>query len=264
MTLCIAATCTHEGEELIILCSDLEVGSWAAKAEIGFKLKWACFNWPAMISGEMSRATELVNTFKDHLKDRVLDRHNVYDAMKEAGNIFRKKLADEIVERNLSVPYEYLKKNRGQFPAAKVLETYSQIGKIDSQAELIVAGFIGPRPHMFIVESDCTVTYRDNFACIGTGAYVAEPALYQRRQNHSLNLARTLYHTYEAKRLGQIAEGVGEHTVMVGIGPPGAAELGIKMFHLKDAHHDFLEESYGVYGLKSTAEFKWPEEQKFE
>ena len=60
--------------------------------------------------------------------------------MKTAGNMFREKLADEIVQRNLSVSYEHLKKNKSKFPQARVLETYNQIGHIDSEAELIVTG----------------------------------------------------------------------------------------------------------------------------
>src|ERR1700676_4597392 len=99
MTLCIAASCRHDSANMIVLCADMKVGTWAAKADIGFKLRWARVNWPAMISGEMSRATDLVKTFSSHLNGITLDSGNVFDAMKAAGNIFREKLADEIARR---------------------------------------------------------------------------------------------------------------------------------------------------------------------
>jgi hypothetical protein len=242
---------------MIVLCADMKVGTWAAKAEIGFKLRWGRANWPAMISGEMSRAIDLVKTFSAHLNSVELNSWNVIDAMRTAGNIFREKLADEIVRRNLSVSYDYLIKNKSKFPAAKVLETYTQIGQIDSEAELIVTGFVEGEPYIFVVERDCTVTQRENFACVGTGAYIAEPALYQRRQNRSATLARTLYHAYEAKKLGEIAEGVGEMTVMFAIAPPKNIE--IRYLALARDQMKFLEEKYNEFGLKSTLDFKWPE-----
>jgi len=136
-----------------------------------------------------------------------------------------------------------------------VLETYTKIGLIDSEAEVIITGFIAGEPYIFVVERDCTVTQRENFACIGTGAYIAEPALYQRRQNRSATLARTLYHTYEAKRLGEIAEGVGEFTVMFAIAPPKNIE--IRYLPIEQDGLKFLEEKYKEYGLKSTLDFKW-------
>jgi hypothetical protein len=257
MTLCIAASCRHENTNMIVLCADMKVGTWAAKAEIGYKLRWARLNWPAMISGEMSRAIDLVKTFNVHLNSIELNSWNVLDAMRYAGNIFREKLADEIVRRNLSVSYEYLKKNKSKFPPPKVLETYTQIGQLDSEAELIITGFVEGEPYIFVVERDCTVTQRENFACVGTGAYIAEPALYQRRQNRSATLARTIYHTYEAKRLGEIAEGVGEFTVMMAFAPPKNIE--IRYLPIEQDAMTFLEEKYKEYGLKSTLDFKWPE-----
>ena len=258
MTLCIAAACRHENTNMIVLCADMKVGTWAAKAEIGFKLRWGSANWPAMLSGEMSRASDLVKTFSAHLNGIQLDFWNVHDSMRAAGNIFREKLAEEIAHRNLSVSYEYLKKNKSKFPSSKVLETYTQIGQIDSEAELIITGFIREEPYIFVVERDCTVTQRDNFACVGTGAYIAEPALYQRGQNHGMTLARTLYHAYEAKRLGEIAEGVGKITVMMAIAPPREGAIEIRFLPVGSAILEVLEQKYQEYGLKSTDEFKWP------
>jgi hypothetical protein len=259
MTLCLAAACINEGTQMIVLASDMKIGTWAASAEIGFKMKWARVNWPALVAGEMSRATELVRTFNGHLNGIDLDSHNVFDAMKQAGSIFREKLADEITRKNLSVSLEYLRKNKSKFPAAKVLQTYTQISEIDSGAELIVCGFTGTNHQIFVVEKDCTVTHRDNFACIGTGAYIAEPALFQRRQNLGMPLVRTLYQVYEAKRLGEIAEGVGQYTVMLAIAPLRENGTEIRFLPVGKGILEVLEQKYEEYGLKSTEGFKWPD-----
>lgn len=255
MTLCIAAACRRKDESRIILCSDMKIGTWAAKAEIGFKMRWARANWPALISGDMSKAAQLVKTFHAYLNKLELDSDNVFDAMQCAANIFREKLLDDIVRRNFGVSYEYLRKNKGKFPAAKVVETYAQISEIDSGVEMIVTGFIKSEAYIFVIERDCTVQHRTTFAAIGTGAYIAEPALYQRAQHLGMPLGKTLYHTYEAKRLGEIAEGVGEYTVLLVIGPPQKVE--IRYFSVSEETKKFLEEKYKEYGLKPTADLNW-------
>lgn len=260
MTLCIASGCRRDKENLIVLCADLKAGSWGARAEIGFKFRWEALNWPLLISGDMSRAAEIAKTFGAVLNGTKLNYINVLDAMKEAANIYREKLADEIVRRHLSVPYEYLKKNKSEFPESRVLETYTQISQMDSGAELIIAGFIDSEPFIFIMERDCAVSVRDNFACVGTGAYIAEPALYQRAQNRSLSLSRSLYHVYEAKRLGEIADGVGKYTVMMVISPQANGNL--RYWDVPEDVMNVLKDKYLEYGLKPTFDFEWPEIEK--
>jgi hypothetical protein len=68
-------------------------------------------------------------------------------------------------------------------------------------------------------------------------------------------LEKSLYHTYEAKRLGEIAEGVAEYAVMIAIAPPKNIE--IRYLPIDKDGFDFLEEKYKEYGLKSTLDFKW-------
>ena len=62
---------------------------------------------------------------------------------------------------------------------------------------------------------------------------------------------------YEAKRLGEIAEGVGEFTVMLAIAPPKNIE--IRFLPIEQEGLKFLEEKYKEYGLKSTFDFKGPD-----
>jgi hypothetical protein len=169
-----------------VLCSDHKVGSWAAQAEIGFKFSWAARNWPALVAGDLARTDELIatcqKTLREFTNEQELNDNNVFDAMKMCGHIFREKLVDELVRKKLSISYEYLRQNKGKFPAATVYETFTEIGQIDSEAEIIVTGFIQGKAYLFVIERDCLVHNRQQFAAIGTGAQIAEPALFQRKQ----------------------------------------------------------------------------------
>jgi len=262
VTLCIAAACceTTRDKPRIVLCADHKVGTWAAQAEIGFKFSWVTRNWPALVAGDLARTEELTATFATALDGKTLNRYNVFDHMKAAGHAFREKLADELVRQKLSVSYEYLRQNRGKFPSATVYEIYTQISNIDSGAELIAAGFLNNRPALFVVEKDCSVSHRQHFAAIGTGAYIAEPALYQRRQSKTKSLSDTLYHVYEAKRLGEIAEAVGKMTSIAVISPPAKEGEAIDDKWVGESGFDFLGEKYRELGPKPVPDMDFLDE----
>lgn len=251
MTLCIAAAARSEDKPCLILCADHKIGTLAAQAEIGFKFKWVRNGWPALIAGDLSRAEELVTTFKEHLVMMNFDEVNVFDAMKSAGETFRVKLVNELVQKKLSISYEDLQKNRAKFPPATVYEIYGQIGQVDSEAELIAAGFLDGKSYIFVVERDCTVSFREHFAAIGTGATIAEPALFQRGQHKWDSVVDTVYQVYEAKRLGEIADGVGKRTTEVIITPMGDETHGnVRIERMTDKGLEFLEGKYKELGLK--------------
>jgi hypothetical protein len=263
MTLCIAAVCRSEDDKpVIVLCSDHKIGNWAAQAEIGFKFSWATRNWPSLIAGDVARTDELVATFQKNLRElrsvEELDKFNVFDAMKTCGYVFREKLVDELVRKKLSVSYEYLRQNKSKFPSATVYETYTQIGQIDSEAEMIAAGFIEGRAYLFVVERDCTVHNRKQFAAIGTGAQIAEPALFQRKQSDFHSIPLTIYNVYEAKKLGEIADGVGRKTSMLISSPRDNPGEDIDIKRVNDEGMAYLEQKYAEFGHKVVAgvEFK--------
>lgn len=260
MTLCIAAaTRTGDGKPCIVLCADHMVGTWAAQAEIGFKYSWARNNWPALIAGDVSRTAELIAVCQSVLGAQELQESNVFDVMKSVGHAFKAKLADDLVRAKLSVSYEYLRQNRSKFPAATVYEIYTEISRIDSEAELIVAGFIKGHSYIFVFGRDCTVSLREHFAAIGTGAFVAEPSLFQRKQNAFVSLGNTLYNVYEAKRLGEIAEGVGKRTTLSMIMPsqkPGGA---LTSDLVLQKGKEFLEAKYTELSFKTSSDIELPD-----
>lgn len=80
-------------------------------------------------------------------------------------------------------------------------------------------------PYFFVVQDsqdhEDVVRPEDNFASIGSGSYVAIPALHQREQEDSNSLLETIYNVYEAKRLSQIVPGVGLATSIDVLYPDG-------------------------------------------
>jgi hypothetical protein len=264
VTLCIAAVCKNVGDEVpqFVFCADHKVGTFAAQAEIGFKFKWATKNWPALVAGDLSRAEELISTFAQHLSSVELTPTNVFDEMKSAGDVFREKLADELVRKKLSVSYEYLRLNRGKFPPAMVYEVYSQIAQLDSEAEMITAGFLGGNVFIFVVNRDCTVSYREHFAAIGTGAVIAEPALFQRKQQKNNFIQETIYQVYEAKKMGEIADAVGVRTSIIVFSPPNeGGEGALELRRVTKEGSAFLDSKYKELGLKPVLNIEF--EDKF-
>src|SRR5437867_3990552 len=55
----------------------------------------------------------------------------------------------------------------------------------------------------------------DDFAAIGTGAILAEAALFHRAEPKHTDLQSVIYRVYEAKRLGEKALGVGPETLLM-------------------------------------------------
>jgi len=258
MTLCIAAACIGDDKAPhIVLCSDHKIENWAAQAEIGFKYRWATVGWPALIAGDLARAEELTMTVRNILMSVKLSQTNVFDVLKGAGASFREKLADELVRKKLSVSYEYLRQNKGKFPSGTVYEVYTEIGQIDSEAELITAGFLDGKPYLFVIERNCEVFYREHFAAIGSGAQIAEPSLFQRGQRNTASIADTIYQVFEAKKLGEIADAVGEKTTMVVISPQEDEEV-VSIQYVTPSGFAFLEQKYKELGLKPVPTLKLP------
>ena len=83
------------------------------------------------------------------------------------------------------------------------------------EAELILIGY-AQLGWLIFEFANSEVEQRRDFSAIGSGRWIAEATLFQREQQNMRSLAETVYAVYEAKRLGQIAPGVGsETTIMV-------------------------------------------------
>jgi hypothetical protein len=253
MTVCIAAACKENKESRLILCSDRKIGTWMASAQLGAKFRWAGRNWPALVSGTMTRAEELLATYRQSLSGVKVDTSNMFDEFKKPALLHKEKRADEYVKNKFGFSYEHLRKNgKKELPASLLYESFSEIKNMELDCDLLIAGFVEDDARIFLVQGNGTVSYHDHFATIGTGGPISEAALYQRQQQKLLGLNSSIYHVYEAKKLAEIAEGVGTDTVLIVLSPPKdeEAEVGFRAVTTKGFVE--LQTKYTEFGLKKN------------
>lgn len=179
-----------------MLCSDWkgEIEGLAG-SETTDKLRVLPKKWVALLAGDVARADELVSRYERKMRDlkEVVDDFALFEAMKEASNEHKASLIDNYIRQITGMPYAEFVENAQQLPEQLVMQRMNEISEIRLGADLILAGFIESqgedeepenRPYLFVVQDSGThqdiVRVADNFAAIGSGAYVAIPAIHQR------------------------------------------------------------------------------------
>lgn len=265
MTLCIAAACQHRGKPRVVIATDWKVSTMSATAEIQDKLYWINDNIPVLIAGTISRAVELKDTYQNYFerlskKKPPLKGSDLPDVMKRPLGIYKQKLANEHVSIRLGLTYrEFLYAiGKNQIPSSISTEVLNDISRISLQCQLIIMVFVGRDPFIFRVDDDGTLHSFDNFAAIGSGGPIAEGVLYQREQESKMTLGRTIYHVFEAMKLGSIASDVGqEHTINV-LYPPGEREKDVSVDLLSEKAKQFLKRQFGKLGPKPFCNMPLP------
>jgi 20S proteasome alpha/beta subunit len=218
MTLCIAAACEHEEKPAVVLCSDWRGETDSAGAEIVDKFRWVKDGWPCLIAGSVSKADELVETYERHLEKKTLTRLTLVQELKIPLQQRKTEIANEYVQRILGISYsEFLRDGLRQLPQEFFQQTVNAIANLGLECDLIIAGCLQDESGDHLTEIFRTDLwgnlFRENdFSSIGSGANVASAALFQREHTSSADLMTTLYHLYEAKRLGEVSPGVGTQT----------------------------------------------------
>jgi 20S proteasome alpha/beta subunit len=225
MTLCVAAICTDNRKHRIVVATDWRASTGAAGAENQDKLRWITPNMPVLLAGTVSRAIELRDTYRQyfkHLSEQSppvnISEFNVMDVVKKPTALFKRKLVDEYTGLKFGLGYKEFRQAvaNKEIPKSVATEAFTDIKSISLDCCLILPFFIGRDAYIFKVDEDGSVEECDNFAAIGSGSDVAEGSLFQRQQEEYMTLGRTVYHVYEAMRLGSIASDVGqEHTIDV-------------------------------------------------
>jgi len=240
VTVCIAAICQHEGQFRIVTCADWKQETDLAGSETADKIRLLPKEWVALMAGALNRAEELVGRYERKLRniEQVEDDEDLYAVMKEPASQHKEALADDYIRHMLGISYKEFLERANTLPQEFVADKLKEISSINLGAALILAGFMEVKkqvfkneslPYLFVVDDSGThqdvVRAEDNFAVIGTGAYVAIPALNQREQDDNKNLMETIYNVYEAKRLAEVVLGVGQATSIDVIGPNGVSTL---------------------------------------
>jgi Proteasome subunit len=259
MTVCIAGIC-HKGlEPRFVLCSDRRLENQESGGDVGFKFGHAGDGWQALIAGNFATAREFVNRFRYTLggKTGKLTDGQVDSKIRACARVQKRKMVDAYIHSRLAVSYSYFLKNGPQaFPEDVFRQTVYEIQNPQTfehlACELILAGYVEGHPYLYKVHSDGTVTFAEPFACIGTGASIANAALFQRKYTAQLDFKEALYYVYEAKRLSEIAPAVGPETMIevVKNWPNKDTGTGTRCLTLVPAQLSILDEHYKKIGLQ--------------
>jgi hypothetical protein len=235
-----------------------------ATAEIQDKLYWINDNIPVLIAGTISRAIELKDIYREYfdaLPLPLVRASNIADFIRVPLALFKNKLANEYITNRFGITYDDFRVcvGKGEVPQSTAMEAYSELSRLDLECELIIVVFMGLKD-VFVFKTDAygTVHHCENFAAIGTGSPIAQSDLYHRNHSAQMTLWPTLYHVYEAMRLGSIASNVGERHTLNVLYPPGEREAGIVSDALSEATYRWLERKYDEYGPRDFKRFPVP------
>lgn len=240
MTVCIAAICRQDkdnDEARIVMGYDWKSESELGGSETADKLRQLPKGWVALMADSLSRCEELVAQYETHLRTlgSVDDDRQLFEEMKKPAHKQKETLANDYLKQMLGVGYADLVSPDKNYPEEIVTKRLDEVAKIRLRAALLLSGFIGTQqsdnrereinPYLFVVDDQSdhedVVRVEENFAAIGSGAYVAIPALHQREHDAEKSLLETIYSVYEAKRLSQVVPGVGEATEIDILYPDG-------------------------------------------
>ena len=230
MTLCIAVACEMGlgREPRIVLCTDWQQEmEGIGAAENRNKLSWVKEGWPVLIADILCHAAGLTDEYGAHLGKIVLDRENVLSELKKPAQRYKRILANDYLNQLVGFDYNEFLERKAQFPDEFFRERIDEISRIKLGASLIISGFVecGTNMPLNTVMQPCLCVVEDSedhhdvvrleqdFAAIGSGAFVATAVLFWRAQHWERDLLPTIYSVFEAHRVASSSKvpGVGEN-----------------------------------------------------
>jgi hypothetical protein len=219
MTLCVAAQCVHKGQDQVVVAVDFSMETGIATAEIEHrKIRWiGQEQFPVLISGEHTRCVELIAHI-EHIWDGREDRADEQAFLPSCRLAVRKHkhtLANEYVSAMLGMSYDdFLGPMRASIPDTQYREIMADVERMKIGCELLIIYFEPQESMLIRIDENGKLEICSNFAAVGSGMYIAESVLFQREHSRGDRLADSIYHVYEAMRLGAYAPGVGTQFVM--------------------------------------------------
>jgi 20S proteasome alpha/beta subunit len=218
MTLCVAAI----GQEIpygscIVTCFDKRGETSFTSSQTEVKLRYLGGYWFALFAGDICQANELLDLYKEHLRDKEFREAELVDELSKPAAAMREKLVERYVRSHFSMSYREFLSLGSQFPKNIFRDACQRITEIELDCELIILGFAEKKAQLFTVSSDGYVSTDDwlAFTAIGSGSTLAEAWMHYREHQQIMPIERTICHVYEAKRFGDRAPGVGEKTELV-------------------------------------------------
>lgn len=279
MTLCIGALASVPSPLIpcVVLCFDYKVANDEWGSESQYKFHVLSEQFVALFAGAPGKAKELSLLYQGRLKNTTLGLDNAVETLAEPLAYFKRQKADFYLKMTLCVSYEeFLNKGAKWFGKPKYEQRLAAIDRHQPKVEMIIAGFIGGRPHLFRLGTEGDVGYLDlglagNSCMIGSGAAAASISLHARKHDSNTALSQTMYYVYEAKKAGEISPFVGQKTRMHVLFPPEPGETQIRGQYLTEEGERFLQRLHRRYGPRPmktwpeipantlrTAHFKWP------
>jgi hypothetical protein len=215
MTVCIAAASILNDDPLLVLCMDMLGSTEFSSSDTTWKWRPVGDGFQAQIAGTISNARELTSQLHAQLMESKPKRvREVLETLRLGFGNYKHAFAEGHIQNRLGMSYgKFLETGKQSLPSDLFRELARDIASHDSEAEIIVSGFLDGRPVIFTVTGE-SVASCDDFAVIGSGSQLAEAALYHRDQSFMNGVNRTMYCVYEAKRLAEKAPGVGRKTQM--------------------------------------------------
>jgi hypothetical protein len=280
MTICIAAICQQDKdnqESRIVLCHDWKSETNIGGSETSDKQRELPKGWVALMADTMHMCEELVAQYERHLRGLgdVLDDRQLFEEMKIPAHTQKQVLANDYLRQMMGISYADLVSPDKKLPDSIVEDRLNEVAQIQLRASLILAGFMTTQqrddpkrerlPYLFVVEDSKehqdVVKVEENFAAIGSGAYVAIPAMHQRAQEEDNFLMETIYTVLEAKRLSEVVPGVGEVTTINVMYPDGTLKRwSEELFERLDWLFDRLGPKLTLSENKAKEYFKFKDE----
>lgn len=216
MTVCIAAICEN-GKTAIIISDRLFTAEGPLFLEFEHstpKIIRLTNNCAAAISGDIATSTELFELARPKIDENatVSDVGRcIYDAFFE---LRRKKIEEYILRpRGIRDFNEYLERQQ-QLVRDVVLMIEGRIDEFKLGLQVLVAGVEESGAHIYCIEDLCDFTTCDalGYHAIGIGARHALTSLMVQGYNQNATFPKALMSTYEAKKVAQMAPGVGRTT----------------------------------------------------
>jgi hypothetical protein len=260
VTLCVAAECVHEGEARFVFAKDFAVETEVASAEI--EAKWTRIgkaDLPALIAGSASRALELAGVIGERLDSDASNGETLIQIARSGVKEFKYKLADEYIGTHLGIGYDrFLTEGAQILPAETRREMVEGVRSITLGCSLLWLPFDSDDSTVIIRINDSGFVERcSHFAAIGSGMYIAEASLFQREQSNEKSLGDTIYHIYEAMKLGAAAPGVGENFSLHIVSAPKSPSEQVKLQWITADYDKYMEKMFMKFGPKKVTEIKF-------
>jgi hypothetical protein len=268
MTVAIAAACRDKGDPFqprIVIGFDSKISTSLHSSETAFKIEdLAPSPFAAMFAGNISGGRELIDIYRTYLaehypRDNTPSLSDIQEQLRQPLWLRKRRMTDAFVQRRLGMSYEEFCGHKEWVDTSLWISMFNEINSITLDAVLLLVGFRKDHLHpcMLFTTAWDDVGSHLNFACIGDGAAAAEFSLHARAQYEHMDVIRTLYHVYEAKRASETAPTVGKAFVL-GVAVPSALEH-YEINFVSKAMKDQLKSWYGELGPKKVTELEVPD-----